>query len=123
MPICTHKHDARSLRCRTCSGIHKRGTSYGKAKDWHLNTAGYLYKCINGIGILQHRYIMEQHLGRKLGSKEHVHHINGVRTDNRLENLEVLSASEHGREHMTPRAKEMSLLGHLARWGLHVSNI
>jgi hypothetical protein len=40
---------------------------------------------------------MEQHLGRRLARSEHVHHINGNTRDNRLENLRVLSASEHMR--------------------------
>lgn len=44
-----------------------------------------------------HRRIMENHLGRKLTSNEVVHHINGDKLDNRLENLVVVTRSEHQR--------------------------
>ena len=50
--------------------------------------------------ILRSRYIMEQHLGRYLLSSEEVHHINEDKTDDRIENLEIKSKSEHARDHM-----------------------
>lgn len=42
---------------------------------------------------------MEQHLGRKLSRKEHVHHIDGNRKNNLLSNLQVLSSTDHSRIH------------------------
>lgn len=59
-----------------------------------IDQNGYfvLSKRITGkTNVVEHRWVVEQHIGRKLFRHEHIHHINGNRIDNRLENLEIWS--------------------------------
>ena len=86
-----------SLRC-TGMAAHKR--QLGKARGRYIDKTGYVLltnrKGDNGYQQPEHRFVMEQMLGRKLLPHETVHHRNGIRHDNRPENLELWSG-RHGR--------------------------
>lgn len=56
----------------------------------------------------EHIVIMEKHLGRYLNKGEVVHHINEDRTDNRIENLQLMTKSEHISHHCRGKMKDTS---------------
>lgn len=51
------------------------------------------------------RFLMEQHLGRELTKDEDVHHIDGDKTNDTIENLEIISKKEHNKHHAEERRK------------------
>jgi hypothetical protein len=75
--------------------VTKNGYIYVKVNQEHpfyeamATTTGY---------ILEHRLVVAEHLGRALERTEVVHHRNGIKTDNQIDNLELfISCHEHGK--------------------------
>ena len=83
-----HAHAAmvRRSKIRPTSSHERR--NYGLK---HVDECGYVRM---PDGRPEHRVVMERHLGRPLLRSENVHHKNGVRDDNRIENLELWSKAQ-----------------------------
>lgn len=102
---CGKSFHPKRLSAKYCSRIcaWKNNGKHNKRKGskW-VNSRGYVEIKIWENGICkryrEHRYIMEKFLGRKLKSNEDVHHINGIKTDNRLENLHLIKHKEHTKQ-------------------------
>lgn len=86
--MCINCHNSRNGIIAGQNKVRKHTENYRIVKVYNP------YRSDKKIYVLEHVHIMEMHLGRRLLPNETVHHINGIRSDNRLENLE-LWASNH----------------------------
>lgn len=74
----------------------------------YAHTDGYvMLQLDSGRRVLEHRYVIEQLLGRALESFEVVHHKNKQKNDNALSNLELHTVSSHARHHSLESPAEM----------------
>lgn len=97
----------KSFLCASCRSIKDdayrsvHGYAVKSYKAFPVETWPILSKmCKKSKQIPVHRAIMAIHLGRPLRPDENIHHINGDKTDNRIENLKILSPSEHSMTHL-----------------------
>jgi hypothetical protein len=87
-----------STRCRTCAGLMRRAPRSHHSGYARVFRPGHPLARKDGYVAL-HRFVVYE-AGVDVPPGYHVHHKNGNRSDNRLTNLEVISASAHSRHHV-----------------------
>ncbi len=110
--VCGDTWEARRPNRRFCSPSCANGGHFHFSWNGgkYINEDGYVLlwapnhpAAHGGKYVLEHRLVMERHLGRLLRRDESIHHRNGIKSDNRIENLEVMSPSKHSRLHAALR--------------------
>ena len=98
-----------TLCSAVCRGKLYSGENNNKFKrGWYVTVQGYREINVEGERYLEHRYVMETHLGRKLATDEQVHHRDGDKLNNAFENLQLVSPSQHQLLHYTKFRDETS---------------
>ena len=94
------------------AGTFKKGHAPTSFPKGGTIVCGYRYITVSkGKRMYEHRYVMEQYLGRKLEKNEQVHHINYDKLDNRIDNLQLIDPVTHGRESANKRWRNLTKIG------------
>lgn len=91
---CHSKQKYCSPQCSAAAHFGPANASY-KGHPPIIQSGGYRLIWVSGQYLLEHRHVMEQHLGRPLARNEHVHHRDGKKTNNSIANLEIMTARDH----------------------------
>ena len=83
------------------SGVYDRAPRGEDHPQWKekVESGGYWLIHTEDGKRLEHRVLMERHIGRRLTAEEVIHHVNGDKKENRIENLMIMTRAEHMDEH------------------------
>ena len=117
--LITYKYSKFFGYCKSCMYKSRNGTKYNEIIK-KIDDSGYVrlfgketrdmpnYDKMYGMGIYEHHQVWYKNTGHIVDtSKEVVHHKNGIKTDNRFENLQLLTISEHDRLHSDTKTSHL----------------